>query len=189
MKRINKSGSPKFFRDFIRRNNPVNWNGIHEIKHDLREHILKKEQGFQCAYCESAITSDNTKSHIDHYKRKHFFSELTFDYNNLLVSCNNHNHCASAKDPKVKSRDFYKSLIDPVNEEPSDYFDYQISGKLISLNKKAKFTEKTFNLNHSGLKQRRNNISWAVQSYKSSLGLEEVIEQVGEFESFIREIW
>ncbi|NOX46998.1 MAG: TIGR02646 family protein [Chlorobi bacterium] len=189
MKRINKSEPPKFFKDFIRKNNPVNWDGIHEIKHDLREHILKSEQVNQCAYCESAITSFSTKSHIDHFKRKHYFPELTFDYNNLLVSCKNHNHCASTKDQKVKSRDFYKSLINPVIDEPSDYFDYQISGKLVSINKKAKFTIEAFNLNHTGLKQQRNNISWAVQSYKSSLGLEEVIEQVGEFESFIRAIW
>jgi uncharacterized protein (TIGR02646 family) len=188
MKKINKS-EPKFFRDFITRNNPVNWDGIHEIRSSLREHILDTEQGFQCAYCEKAITSDNTKSHIDHFKRKHFFPELTFDYNNLLVSCNNHNHCASVKDPKVNSKDFYKNLINPVNDESTDYFDYHISGKLISKNKKAKFTEEAFNLNHTGLKQQRNNISWAVQSYKSDLDLEEVIEKVGEFESFIRAIW
>ncbi len=119
MKKIDKSGAPKFFRDFIRRNDPVNWDGIHEIKHGLREHILKREQGFKCAYCESAITSDNTKSHIDHFKRKHYFPKLTFDYNNLLVSCNNYNHCASVKDSKVKSKDYYKDLTNPVNDDPS----------------------------------------------------------------------
>ena len=188
MKKINKS-EPKFFRDFIKRNKPKNWDGLHEIKPDLREHILKSEQAFQCAYCELAITSNNTKSHIDHFKRKHFFPELTFAYNNLLVSCNNPNHCASIKDSKVNSKDYYKNLINPVDDEPSEYFDYQISGKLISKNKKAKFTEETFKLNHKGLIQQRNNIAWAVNAYKESLELEEAIIEIGAYESFIRSIW
>lgn len=188
MKKINKS-EPKFFRDFKTGNKLVNWNGLHEIKLDLREHILKTEQGFQCAYCESAITSNNTKSHIDHFKRKHLFPELTFDYNNLLVSCKNHNHCASVKDSKVKSKDYYKDLINPVNNDPSAYFEYSVSGKVISKNIKAKFTEETFNLNHSGLMQQRKDITWAVHAYKESLELEEVIIEIGAYESFIRSIW
>ncbi len=189
MKKINKSEPPKFFRDFIKKNKPVNWDGLQEIKPDLREHILNSEQDFQCAYCESAITSNNTKSHIDHFKRKHYFPKLTFDYNNLLVSCNNYNHCASVKDSKVKSKEYYKNLINPVNDDPSAYFEYSVSGKLLSKNEKAIFTEETFNLNHPGLKRQRNDISYAVKAYKESLELEEIIIEIGAHESFIRSIW
>lgn len=188
MKKINKS-EPKFFKDFIKKNKPINWDDLQEIKPHLREHILKSEQAFQCAYCESAITSNNTKSHIGHFKRKHFFPELTFAYNNLLVSCKNYNHCASVKDQKAQSRDFYKDLINPVDDEPSELFDYQISGKLISKNKKAKFTEETFNLNHPGLNQQRKDITMAIPAFKEYLELDEVLDEIGEFESFIRSIW
>jgi len=188
MKKINKS-EPRFFRSFIEKNKPVNWDGINEIRSNLRKHILKTEQNFQCAYCEFNISSDNTRSHIDHFKRKHFFPELTFEYDNLLVSCNNPNHCASYKDSSVNSKDVYVNLIDPVCEDPADHFEYYISGKLVSKNEKAKFTEKIFNLNHPGLKQQRNDVAWAVQGYKESMELEEVIVEIGSFESFIRAIW
>lgn len=188
MKKINKT-EPKFFTNFIHKKKPVNWNGINEIRADLRIYILEAEQNFQCAYCESAISSDSSNSHIDHFKRKHFYPELTFDYNNLLVSCNNSDHCASSKDSKVKSGDIYDNIINPVLEEPAMFFEYYANGKLHSMNEKAKFTEEIFNLNHPALKQQRNNIAWAVNGYRETLGLEEVIEEINEFESFIRFIW
>jgi hypothetical protein len=39
------------------------------------------------------------------------------------------------------------------------------------------------------LKQQRNNVAWAVIGYRETLELEEVIEEIREFESFIRYIW
>jgi uncharacterized protein (TIGR02646 family) len=188
MKKIDKS-EPRFFTKFIRTNKPVNWDGINEIRFVLRTHILKTEQNLQCAYCESAINSDKTKSHIDHFKRKHLFPELTFNYYNLLVSCNNPNRCASTKDSSVKSIEVYDNIINPVTEKPHEYYDYNISGKLISKNKKAKFTEDIFNLNHAGLRQQRSIVAMAVQAYKEYLQLDEVLIEIGEFESFIRHIW
>ena len=189
MKKINKSEVPKFLRNFIKKNKLVNWDGISKIRPNLRKHILETEQDLQCAYCESAITSDNFKSHIDHFKRRHYFPKLIFDYNNLLVSCNNSNHCASHKDSKIHSKDDYKNLINPVDEDPADYFKYYLNGNLRIENKKAEFTEKIFNLNHPGLKQQRNDVAWAVLGYRDSMELEEVIVEIGEFESFIRAIW
>jgi uncharacterized protein (TIGR02646 family) len=188
MKRIVKS-EPDFFKRFISKKNPVNWEEISEIRFGLRKHILETEQNLQCAYCESEITSDNQKSHIDHFKRKHYFPGLTFDYSNLLVSCNNPNHCASHKDSKVKSKDIYKDIVNPVSEDPSDYFEYNISGKLEAKNKKAEITEKIFNLNHPGLRQKRKDVTWAVFAYQDSLGLEDVLKEIGSYESFIRSIW
>ncbi len=189
MKKINKSSEPKLYKDFIRNKKPVNWDGINKIRIDLRKHILENEQQFQCAYCESRISYENTSSHIDHFKLKHIFPELTFIYSNLLVSCNHPNHCASTKDTEVNSKEDFEKIINPVNEDPTGNFEYYTSGKLIAKNEKAKFTRDIFNLNHPGLKQQRNNIAWAVQGYKSSLTMDEVINEIGEFESFIRYIW
>lgn len=188
MKKITKT-EPAFFRNYIRKNKPANWAAINEIRADLRKNILEFDQHLQCAYCESAIDSEASYSHIDHFKRKHFFPELTFAYDNLLVSCNNPNHCALHKDTKVKSREIYDKIINPVIEDPTKFFDYYTNGKLVSKNEKAKFTEETFNLNHPGLKQRRNNVAWAVIGYKDSMELKDVINELHEFESFIRFIW
>ena len=39
MKRINK-GEPVFYSNFIRRNNPVEWNDIAEIRSNIRTYML-----------------------------------------------------------------------------------------------------------------------------------------------------
>ncbi|MBM3435904.1 MAG: TIGR02646 family protein [Bacteroidetes bacterium] len=188
MKKINKS-EPTFFRKFIQKTKPANWDKINEIRLVLRKYILESEQNMQCAYCEATLLPDCSKSHIDHFKPRHFFRELTFVYNNLLVSCNSSDHCASHKDSKGKSREIFDNIINPVLEDPATFFEYHTNGKLVSVNEKAKFTEEIFNLNHPGLRHRRNNIAWAVIGYRDSMELSEVIEEIHEFESFIRYIW
>jgi uncharacterized protein (TIGR02646 family) len=193
MKKINKA-EPLFYTNFIRNNNPENWDGCNEIKAELREYILKEEQKFQCAYCEGKISSDNTKSHIDHYKRKagHLFPELQFDYSNLLVSCNKHYHCAGSKDEIVKKRDDYDTIINPVTDEPTNYFIYLLTGEIYPTDSdpdKAERTIEVFNLKHHSLIYRRREIALSVSAYKESLGIEEVINELGEFESFIRYVW
>ena len=167
---------------------PDKWDGISGIRYKLREYMLKNEQNMQCAYCESTINCESSKSHIDHFKRKHHFPELTFDYKNLFVSCNSHSHCASHKDEFI-SKDKYEMLVNPAIENPDQYFDYSISGKIISKNDKAGFTERTFNLNHPSLKQQRKDIAFSVLAYRDTLELREVVKEIGAFESFIRAIW
>ena len=133
MKKINKSEEPKFFRNFIKKNRPVNWDGINEIRPNLREHILESEQNWQCAYCESAITAHPAKSEIDHFRLKHLFPELTFNYKNLLVSCKNPDHCASTKDSEVKSKEVYQKIVNPVDENPNEFFEYNLSSSCLTL--------------------------------------------------------
>ncbi len=103
MKKINKT-EPSFYTNFVKKNKPNNWENCFEITYPIRKYILENEQNFQCAYCEGKISPDKTKSHIDHFKRKagHLFPELTCDYFNLLVSCNNPCHCAKHKDRTIK---------------------------------------------------------------------------------------
>ena len=192
MKKINKT-IPKFYSDFIKRNKPVNWNGINDIRPQLRKYILETEQNSQCAYCESYISSDNSSSHIDHYRRKagHMFPKLQFEYDNLLVSCNKYYCCAKTKDSLVKSRDDYNNIVDPVHDEPTEYFEYLL-GDIIpnKLNQeKGENTIRVFYLQHKSLVRQRRDIASAVMGYKDYLSLEDVIKELGEFESFIRFIW
>lgn len=86
MRYIKKVAIPQFFIDNTK--DLSIWSAYHSTKKRiLKEHILKEEQNYLCCYCEDKIAMDNT--HIEHVKPKHLDIEnLTFDYNNLLVSCN-----------------------------------------------------------------------------------------------------
>lgn len=46
-----------------------------------------------------------------------------------------------------------------------------------------------FNLNHPGLIQQRRDIAFAVIAYKDYLTLQETLNEIEQFESFIKSIW
>ena len=84
MKYIKKSEIPQFFIDDT--NGLVQWSQ-YKYKKRLKEYLLENEQNYLCGYCEAKIRLDN--SHIEHINPKSLdYDNLTFDYNNLLVSCN-----------------------------------------------------------------------------------------------------
>lgn len=95
MKYIHKVEVPQFFIDDIKdlRENIKTvtdkakiWNDDYKNKRVLKEHLLVKEQNYLCGYCEAKVTLDN--SHIEHIQPKSLdYDNLTFDYTNLLVSC------------------------------------------------------------------------------------------------------
>ncbi len=191
MKKINKTKPPPIlFTNFIKKHKPKNWEDCIEITVELRNLMLNEEQNCQCAYCESAITSDNSKSHIDHYKRKagHLFPELEFKYDNLLVSCKKPHHCAIHKDDNIKKGD-YDNLINPVTDNPDKHFDYSITGDILAKDKKAEKTIYMFNLNYESLINRRKTLAFNIHEYRDQFEMEEVITVFGEYESFIRSIW
>ena len=191
MKKINKTKPPPIlFTNFTKKHKPKNWGDCIEITAELRNLMLNEEQNCQCAYCESAITSDDSKSHIDHYKRKagHLFPELEFKYNNLLVSCNNRYRCAKHKDDNINKGD-YDNLINPVTDNPDKHFDYSITGDILAKDKKAEKTIYMFNLNYESLINRRKTLAFNIHGYRDQFEMEEVIMVFGEYESFIRSIW
>lgn len=191
MRKINKTDPPDYFVNFVRRNNPNNWSDCVEIRADLRTHILDEEQHSQCAYCESGITSESSKSHIDHYKRKagHLFPELVCSYENLLVSCNNPYRCANHKDRKIRNRDDYNNLLNPVSDNPSNHFDYSYTGDIIPMDELGKYTMSVFNLNHKSLIEHRKTLALQLNAYKDQMNLHEVKSIFNEYESFIENIW
>jgi len=89
MKFIKKASTPEFFIEDT--DGLINWNQyLASNKRKLKEFILSKEQYFLCCYCEKKVTVDKESSHIEHIKPKspqNQYANLTFDYNNLLVSC------------------------------------------------------------------------------------------------------
>ena len=51
----------------------------------LKEHLVKK-QGYLCCYCGAKVFPDHN-SHVEHLHPKNLHKYLTYDYDNLLVSC------------------------------------------------------------------------------------------------------
>jgi uncharacterized protein (TIGR02646 family) len=162
------------------------------IRAKLREDILIIEQNNLCIYCEKKISSDSKTSNIDHFKTRNLFPEKTLDYNNLLVSCNVKNRCSSLKDSNkslLQRKNDYANIINPIIENPNDFFDYLLSGEILPLNEKAKFTIEIFNLNHQSLYDERKILADTLK-YCPNLSLDEIYENFGyEFQSFINAIY
>lgn len=133
MRYIQKLDTPDFFIEDTQ--SLTDWKNYTEKKR-LKEYILKNEQNYLCCYCESKVTilGDNEKdgSHLEHIKPKKFYNDLTFYYNNLLVSCQGTCHnsendktrhsCGHKKDDEYIENNF----LNPTTvEDIRDYFQYE----------------------------------------------------------------
>lgn len=189
MKQLTKGGTPEFLTKYILRNSPRHWDEISPIRQELREHILK-EQGNCCAYTEIRI-NESTNSHIDHYRTRNLFPQLTFDYHNMLVSCNSEEYGAKHKDKQIKAIEDYDDLINPVKEVPSDFIEFAYTGEVLSVEGSVK-GEKTisfFNLNAKALVERRKTMATCMLQMKDYLTEEEIVESIGEFETMLRQLY
>ncbi|MEA3452264.1 MAG: retron system putative HNH endonuclease [Bacteroidota bacterium] len=209
MKRINKK-EPVFFTNFIRKNNPTEWNNIAEIRNDMRIYMLSglvpdegieqntiSEQNFQCAYTEIDIEEDS--SHIDHYRKQSLFPKFRFKWNNLYTACNNRYYGAKYKDNTYRiKKPEYQYLINPSIENPSKYFEYSFTGEILikSTDKssieyqKAKLTREVFNLNEPSLVAHRQTVAKAVNEYfKQEFSIEEIKKNIGKFDSLVENVF
>lgn len=176
MLKIIKTSEPDFYKDFKKKYRYTNWEqynsdlGI-EIKRKLKKYMLKEEQNYYCPYCERKIITKyeiqdseknvdvalKKKSHIEHIIPKSIKPQLFQEYNNFLVSCTDKETCGMAKE-----NNYSDNFINPVLENPQEYFEYdiktgEIRAKKNSLEKqlKAEETIKILNLNQSKLKNAR----------------------------------
>lgn len=163
---------------------------IRKISEKLREYILLDEQNLCCAYCQKEIDASKYCSNIDHFKTRNLFPELTLEYNNLLVSCNTKNRCSSSKDSQtsiLKTREDYKKIVNPVSDNPDEYFDYLATGEIIGKNEKAQFTIELFNLKDTSLTQCRLEVAKVLVSI--DLSVEEICDILPDYHSFIKNIY
>lgn len=152
MFKVNKQKEPQFFKDFKRKNKLNNWEDYdYEVKRELKSYMFKEEQGYNCPYCETVLTLDN--SQIEHIKPKDKFPNALSDYFNYLVGCINKKTCGQHKGNKWDDK-----FINPILENPCDYITYDImTGKVIPIAKegikyeKAKVTIDMLNLNDKRL--------------------------------------
>ena len=164
---------------------------IAKIRSDLRNYILNNEQHNLCAYCERKIESNSEKSNIDHFKTRNLFPQETVAYDNLLVSCNNKKTCSSHKDKNIKSKEEYEKIVNPITENPDDFFDYLPTGEIVAKNQKAKFTIEIFNLGTfeaDNIVQSRKKLTQTIENI--NLPLDEILKCMNyEFQSFIINIY
>jgi len=164
---------------------------IKDIRENLRNYIFNDEQGGLCIYCEVKV--DDT--HIDHYKTRNLFPQLTLGYDNLIVSCNNNNHCARYKDNIHKvSKDEYVKFINPVLENPQGFLDYTAYGEICAkdnLNEidieKAEKTIEILNLNYKSLVEDRKKVSDCVLYIKDDIKTLDDISYLENYKTY--KIW
>jgi uncharacterized protein (TIGR02646 family) len=100
------------------------WKDVGSFKTEIRQ-SLHMMQGSLCAYCESETAEQDP--HIEHFRRRHDYPQLTFEWSNLLLCCNQIESCGHHKD-RPGSRYRADDLIDPTHDNPDDFFRFRESG-------------------------------------------------------------
>ena len=160
MRKIDKGAPDPSFPEFVSQHHPTKWEDANDLSHTWREYILEYEQHRLSGYTEEPVRLDS--SHIDHFRKQSLFNTLVFDWNNFVVDSNNETYGAKCKDKFIKTREDNEKLINPVTEDASRFFTYQLNGTIDVADglseedrARAEFTKDAFNLNEGGLVDRR----------------------------------
>lgn len=160
MRKIDKGAPMPSFTEFVSQHHPVKWEDAKDVSHLWREYILEYEQHRLSGYTEEPVRLKG--SHIDHFCKQSLFNALVFDWNNYIVDSNNETYGAKHKDQVVRTRKENEKLINPVAEDASRFFKYELNGRIEvadGLNDedhiRAEYTMEAFNLNESSLVERR----------------------------------
>ena len=171
MLKVNKKSEPEEFTKYKKKNKVVNWKDFtseSEIKKLLKEALLEEQENSCCPYCETEINLND--SQIEHIKPKDKFPELLIDYENLIICCLESKRCGNSKANK-----WNELFINPVTENPEDYFKYDIkTGKIIPIFRekekfeKAEYTINLLNLNDNGLCEIRKRYIFEFLTYSNN---------------------
>lgn len=172
MRKIDKGNPIQDFIDFKKSHPNADWDkDVKGHKQIWRKHILEIEQHNQSGYTEEHLSFEKKgqkpTTHIDHFyqKRKDWWPQRTYDWNNYVVDAINDDYGARYKDQHISSMLENEKLINPVLEDAKRYFRYEKTGEIepakdlsAEEKKKALFTREKFNLNHESLVIRRRKI-------------------------------
>ena len=169
MLKVNKKSEPEEFTRYKSKHKIINWDSFTtEIKQVLKQYLLEEQENSCCPYWEIEISLEN--SQIEHIKPKNKFPKLLTEYDNLLACCLESKRCGNSKANK-----WDELFINPITENPEDYFKYDIkTGKIISIFKdgekyeKAKYTINLLNLNDNRLCNIRRKYILEFLSYSSN---------------------
>lgn len=130
------------------------WNDVSSADRQEIRDCLREMQGHRCGYCEASV--DDFGHHIEHFRRKSIFPQLTFTWDNLLLCCGKDDCCGHYKDNNGWPYD-PETLVNPTVDEPDDFFYFRESG-VIDVRSgcddarahRARETLRVLNLNHWG---------------------------------------
>ena len=134
MRKINKGDPIPGFNGSTFGKRCNNWVDFHKNHKDEYEEsrlqILIEEQNQLCGYTEVYI-NDLTDCHIDHYRKKGMFPQLTFNWNNLIVATKDSSFGANYKDSKYKIKKYeYQNIFNPIEDNVELFFDYTSWGEI-----------------------------------------------------------
>ncbi|GAA6620572.1 retron system putative HNH endonuclease [Scytonema sp. NUACC26] len=142
MKYIQKSREPDSLTKWnLKRGSRIpDWKSFSKgVKDDVYFSLLQ-EQGYICCYCGRPIS--RKQCHIEHYRPKSVYKHLTFEYTNLIASCQGEDedrprvpvHCGHKKQAWFDE----ELMISPLDPNCPDYFKYSGSGEILPIDEPQK---------------------------------------------------
>lgn len=171
MKHIEKKAPPTSFTKHIP--STGKWADFSRTrKKHTKQYMLEQEQNYLCCYCEKNIKGAD--AHIEHIRPKGDYPELTFEYSNLLVSCQG-THCSPDEEDTTvyicghkKDSGFDEDLfLDPSQlRDIGAYFEFDDNGGISPSAKdpiKASYMINLLQLNEPQLAQSRENVAKGIR--------------------------
>ncbi|KAF3884867.1 MULTISPECIES: retron system putative HNH endonuclease [Nostocales] len=135
MKHIQKSREPDSLTKWKQKlgSRIPDWKSFSKgVKDDVYFSLLQ-EQGYICCYCGRPIS--RKQCHIEHYRPKSVYKHLTFEYTNLIASCQGEDedrprvpvHCGHKKQAWFDE----ELMISPLDPNCPDYFKYSGFGEIL----------------------------------------------------------
>jgi uncharacterized protein (TIGR02646 family) len=101
------------------------WDDISTKQKDSIWISLTRMQGKRCAYCQQKIAKGSR--HIEHFKQRRDYPNLTFSWDNLFGSCTRQDGCGFYKDTlKYDENNLIKTDVD----NPALFFEFLTSGRV-----------------------------------------------------------
>lgn len=141
---------PTVVEKWIRKYQPKTWT-LSKDNHDgyvLLKEQLRQEQKGLCCYCCQMLEEQVT---IEHLKSRDKYPKLTFDYGNLLLSCQQSKQCDNAKGNDELD-------LTPLMIACDTEIMLKVNGELNPISDRAKQAIDLLNLNNADLCQRRKQV-------------------------------
>ncbi len=178
MKHITKTSPPMDFITYVATYPNADWEEFSQpknvhIKAEFAE-FLREEQGYLCCYCEEEIAKGI--SHIEHFKPKSYFPNLTLDYWNLFASCNGCNSKGDMTCGMKKRNIYFPSLLSPLDPTCETRFLYTADGQMLPTDENDSQGWETIallGLNSPKLRRRREMLYQEIQNLREILSLDD----------------
>lgn len=175
---------PNTVQTWIDTVNPQEWNELsyhNKVHYETLREQLRQEQNGLCCYCCQILPEKVT---IEHLKGRKNFPNLTFIYDNLLLSCkpNPYNHDPIQCD---KAKDDNELDLTPLMKECDIEITLNLNGELEWTTDRAEHAITLLNLNNEDLCKRRQDLIDNLYDEVLELDLEFNQENVEVFLSFM----